>query len=1143
MSYLKPTFIFVCTFVLFSTSNSSVTTTANSQPSLSHILPQESTSINTQQIKSGKIPEGLSKPEWQSIQAQIKLGKYKVYANDNSGYQSSNPANGWQIEYASDGTTTLNPYNKSDEDYQISLRLNSVSYESSRSAKSNEFDMPENINFANERLNYHWNDNITEYWINSEQKLEQWFEIIQRPFNHQNIQQGPLQIQMTLDTDLEVSLKDNSLNIGTITYDQLKVWDVNGQIITARLDLQGKELTILIDDGNANYPLTIDPSFAQGAYLKASNTDVDDEFGDSVSISGNTLVIGAAREDSNAIGVNGNQSDNSTALSGAAYVFVRTESIWIQQAYLKASNTDEFDAFGSSVSISGDTLVVGAKREASNATGVNGDQNNNLTGNSGAAYVFVRIGTTWAQQAYLKASNTGGSALIGDLFGNSISISGDTLVIGATGEGSNATGVNGDQTNNSAVSSGAVYVFVRSGTIWAQEAYLKASNTNTSDFFGGSISISADTLVVGAGGEGSNATGVNGNQGDNSAFNAGAAYVFIRTGTTWTQQAYLKASNTNMTDGFGNSVSISGNTLVIGAQNEDSNATGVNGNQSDNSFENAGAAYVFVRTGITWVQQAYLKASNTDADDYFGVSVSISDNTLVIGASGEGSNATGVNGNQSNNSMDFSGAVYVFIRTGTTWDQQAYLKASNTNTSDSFGWSVSISGGTLVIGAPLEDSNATGVNVNQSDNSADGSGAAYIFDVGYSIGGTVTGLTVGNTLILQNKFNDDLTINTNGPFAFDTALFHLSSYTVTVLTQPTNPNQVCEVIDGSGMVVGEDVTDILVECNTEPTTVLDFNATTEDTILNAMDSDGTATTNPNDNSVLVNDTDVESDSLYIVNHGTFIAGGIGGSITLNFDGTYSYTPPADEFGNATLDYQVSDGLSTVDAHLVINVLSVNDAPSFSIAGDIEEDLYYLSTSPLDVFDFITGFDLGPDNESNQQISQYNVVVQSDSNAVLNGISVNNTGVLSIDFTNNVGVALIDISLQDDGGTDFGGQDTSVVQSFYIAFNNNIIFINGFEASDEMLILTYFIQVQTATLSLDYPVYDTELDAIDFYGELFYLNGDYQSTSKLETFENWLKEVLIYKAPYGDYDNDGIENYLDSQPFKVPLNNREFLSKS
>jgi hypothetical protein len=500
------------------------------------------------------------------------------------------------------------------------------------------------------------------------------------------------------------------------------VVDAGGSRVPARLEGAGSRVKIVVDDRQAVYPLTIDPLIQQ-AYLKASNTDAQDNLGYSVAISGETLVIGAIGEASTATGVNGNQGDNSVSQAGAAYVFVRTGGVWVQQAYLKASNTDAGDWFGYSVAISGDTVVVGAPKEASKTTGVNGNQGDNSAQNAGAAYVFVRAKGEWVQQAYLKASNTDA----GDYFGYSVAISGETVVVGAFGEASNATGLNGNEGDNSAPQSGAAYVFVRTSGVWVQQAYLKASNTGAGDFFGQSVAIYGDAIVVGAPGEASNATGVNGNQGDNSAPNSGAAYVFVRISGVWVQHAYLKASNTGVGGSFGWSVSISGDTVIVGAYGEDSNATGVNGNQGDNSAPYAGAAYVFVRTSGVWVQQAYLKASNTDAGDWFGYSVAISGDTVVVGALYESSKATGANGNQGDNSALNSGAAYVFVRISGVWAQQAYLKASNNDSLDYFGLSVAISGDTVVVGAVGEASSATGVNGNQGDNSADSAGAAYVF--------------------------------------------------------------------------------------------------------------------------------------------------------------------------------------------------------------------------------------------------------------------------------------------------------------------------------------------------------------------------------------------------------------------------------
>jgi hypothetical protein len=416
-------------------------------------------------------------------------------------------------------------------------------------------------------------------------------------------------------------------------------------------------------------------------------------------------------------------------------VFTRNGATWSQEAYIKASITGAGDLFGVSVALSADgsTLAVGAYGEDSAATGIGGNQADNSADGSGAVYVFTRNGTTWSQEAYVKASNTD----IADQFGQSVALSADgtTLAVGALGENSAATGIGGNQADNSADGSGAVYVFRRNGTTWSQEAYIKASNTGTSDFFGISVALSADgtTLAVGAVLEDSAATGIGGSQADNSADGSGAAYVFIRSGATWSQDAYIKASNTDAGDGFGRGVAFSadGRTLAVGAVGEGSAATGIGGNQADNSASGSGAVYVFTRSRTRWSQEAYVKASNTGALDLFGASIALSadGSMLAAGAFDEASAATGIDGNQVDNSGYNSGAVYLFTRSGTAWRQAAYVKASNTDVVDEFGISVALSadGATLAVGAFGEDSAATGIGGDQADNSAESSGAVYVF--------------------------------------------------------------------------------------------------------------------------------------------------------------------------------------------------------------------------------------------------------------------------------------------------------------------------------------------------------------------------------------------------------------------------------
>ncbi len=410
---------------------------------------------------------------------------------------------------------------------------------------------------------------------------------------------------------------------------------------------------------------------------------------------------------------------------------------------LQASNVQIGDRFGASVSLSGDgnTLAVGAWNEDGSLTGVNGAQDDNAASNSGAVYVFRRIGGAWSQQAYIKASNTGRD----DSFGRNVSLNGDgnTLAVGANLEDSSSTGVNGAQDDNNSSATGAVYVFRFNATsrTWSQQAYIKASNTGVLDEFGNSVSLSADgnTLAVGATYEDGSSTGVNRAQDDNTASNSGAVYVFRfnTTSSIWSQQAYIKASNTGLFDRFGNSVSLSadGNTLAVGATYEDGSSTGVNGAQHDNTASNSGAAYVFrFSAGSSiWSQQAYIKASNTGASDFFGISVSLSSdgNTLAVAAPFEDSSSTGVNGAQDDNTFSASGAVYVFRfnTTSRTWSQQVYIKASDTGLDDFFGISVSLSsdGNTLAVGATGEDGSATGVG-SVDDNDIGRTGATYVFE-------------------------------------------------------------------------------------------------------------------------------------------------------------------------------------------------------------------------------------------------------------------------------------------------------------------------------------------------------------------------------------------------------------------------------
>lgn len=472
-------------------------------------------------------------------------------------------------------------------------------------------------------------------------------------------------------------------------------------------------------------------------YFKAANTEAADGFGYALALSadGSTLAVGAPYEKSAATGVNGAENDNSAAAAGAVYIFTRSGTTWTAQAYIKASNTGTGDLFGAAVALSddGNLLAASAPGETSAATGINGDQTSNSVASAGAVYTFTRAGSTWSQQAYIKASNTGKD----DYFGFALTLSGNgsTLAVASPFEDSAANSIDGDQSDNTTPSAGAIYVFTNTANTWSQQAYIKAANAEKDEWFGYALALSADGNTLAAGALFEDSALVNGiaTPQNNAAANAGAVYTFTRAGSAWSQQAYLKASNAEAGDLFGTAIALSadGNTLVAGATSEQSSSTGINGDQTNNTLTGAGAAYVFVRTDNIWNQQAYLKASNTNASDLFGTRLALSTdgNILAISATGESGSATGSNGDQTSNAASNAGALYVFTRSAAIWSQKTYLKAANTGAGDSFGTAVALSGDgqMLAASAPGEDSASTGVGGDAASNAATDAGAVYLY--------------------------------------------------------------------------------------------------------------------------------------------------------------------------------------------------------------------------------------------------------------------------------------------------------------------------------------------------------------------------------------------------------------------------------
>ncbi|MBS1786188.1 MAG: putative Ig domain-containing protein [Acidobacteria bacterium] len=494
-----------------------------------------------------------------------------------------------------------------------------------------------------------------------------------------------------------------------------------------------------IDQGSAYVFVRSGTTWTQQQKLIDVDGAAGDQFGETVALSGDTAVIGAAADD---IGGNVNQ--------GSVQVFVRNGTTWIRQQKLLSDDGAEDDGFGSSVAISGNTILAGASGAKINGnlqqgavysfeyTGTIWTQQQKFTASDGAArqffgqlivasgdtaligrtyqqgrvYVFVRIGTTWVQQQQLSSNSASPN------FGSSLALDGDTALVGDVG--------------NTGDPQGTAYVFTRSGAMWTQQQKLTASDGQQA-LFGISVALGGNTALIGA------RSMINGNLNQGAAYqfsissiypqqamlvasdgvagenfgralalsgntavvanyladragilDRGVAYVFVRSGSTWTLQQQLFASDGEASDYFSSAVAVDGDTAVIGASGDD---TGANTDQ--------GSAYVFVRSGTTWTQQQKLLASDGAGHDFFGYTVALKGDTALVGAYGK-------NG--------IRGAAYAFVRSGTTWTQQQKLTAADADADDYFGISVALDGNTAVIGAAGDD---TGANVDQ--------GSAYVY--------------------------------------------------------------------------------------------------------------------------------------------------------------------------------------------------------------------------------------------------------------------------------------------------------------------------------------------------------------------------------------------------------------------------------
>lgn len=549
---------------------------------------------------------------------------------------------------------------------------------------------------------------LTEWYVNGPIGLQQGFTLERAPAGPRR---GALTLSLRLDGDYVPRVDEDGRGVtlegghDTLRYSGLTAFDASGRTLDAQLAAHGGQLVIRVDDRGARYPVVVDP-YVEKAKLTASSGAAGDNLGQSVAMSGDTVVLGASGHGS----------------SGAAFVFVKPPTGWAavtEVAKLTSSDGVPFDLFGSSVSISGDTVVVGDPAQ------------DRIGANEGAAYVFVRPATGWKTMTE-TAKLTAADAASQDSFGWSVAIDGTIIVVGAPFHDVNAS------------NSGAVYVFERPRTGWAtmtQTSKLTASDGNNNDQLGGSVAIAGGTVVAGA------------------PFHAftGAAYVFVRPPAGWggggTQTSKLLPGPVVFANA-GRAVAIDADTVVVGTPGASSAR---------------GEAYVFVKPGAGWPSTirptAVLRASDGASGDQFGAATAIAGNTVVIGSPADDDNGTD------------SGSAYVFVKPSAGWatmTETTKLRASDGAAVDVFGSAVGINGDTIVAGAPNNG----------------GRGAAYVFpstflnETGSSRVGGLRRFTLGASSSPSLAYQMSTALSANVGFAIDDRLVGLDPDALFFLSTP-----------------------------------------------------------------------------------------------------------------------------------------------------------------------------------------------------------------------------------------------------------------------------------------------------------------------------------------------------------------------
>ncbi|MGQ0621416.1 MAG: Calx-beta domain-containing protein [Panacagrimonas sp.] len=601
----------------------------------------------------GQLPAGLNSGEWASIRQRIDAERYQVApVGESRSLRSDNPAQGLALQFTDRGLSvaplpvTETVVRAVVPAWASQLRTRSIGRKATAAPE-----LPVAAPTARgNRVEFELVRGVREWYVNGANGIEHGYTLDAPPSGDR----GEVSIELALEGDLVARATDDGdgirfedrTGVTKLRYEHLLVEDADGHDLPARIEVtDAHRFRIVFDDAQAAYPVTVDPLIVnERQKIFAADGANSDNFGLAVSLSGDTLLATA---------------HNHGGGRGTVYVFVRFAGSWVEQARLTPEMGDRINSGCQSVSLSGDTAAIPVTGQPS------GDDHD-----AGRVYVFRRTNGVWSREQIIV-----GPPDTFDHFGCAVAVEGNTLLIGALGD--DIAGRN---------SQGSAYVYVRDAGTWAAQAKLVAAEGRELDSFGFDVALSGERALIGAPSGGLE--------------NNNAAYVFVRSGTTWMQEArLLPPSGGNPGKHFGEAVAISGDTAVVGAWTDDLGRRTTISNPP-------GSATVFVRTGSTWSRQARLIASRPTENPGFGISVSLQGDTALVGMPFD--DLVSLN----------EGSARLFRRFGSSWSEQRKLVTSERQENARLGQSVALSGETAVGGAFGSD----GVSAS--------TGAAFVFDVG-----------------------------------------------------------------------------------------------------------------------------------------------------------------------------------------------------------------------------------------------------------------------------------------------------------------------------------------------------------------------------------------------------------------------------